>query len=165
MQTDLLSLNRASLYSRPVGPDPVERAGKHRIDEIYTAQPVYGSRRMAAQWQREGHTVNRQRIHHDRRDRGIWGLAPGPKTSTPHPGPPIYPYLLKGILPAYPHHVWGIAITSGRLRQGWLYLVAIIGGYSRYVLAWALSESLGIILCPHGGAASANARRPDDLES
>ena len=118
MQTDLLSLNRASLYSRPVGPDPVERAGKHRIDEIYTAQPVYGSRRMAAQWQREGHTVNRQRIQHDRRDRGIWGLAPGPKTSTPHPGPPIYPYLLKGILPAYPHHVWGIAITSGRLRQG-----------------------------------------------
>lgn len=141
-QTDLLSLNRTSLYYRPIGPDPVEVAIKHRIDAIYTDRPFYGSRRMTAQLQREGHAVNRKRIQHYMREMGIWGLAPGPQTSTPHPEHKIYPYLLKDITAAYPNHVWGIDITYIRLHHGWLYLVAVIDWYSRYVVAWELSESL-----------------------
>ena len=82
-QTDLLSLNRTSLYYRPTGPDPVEVALKHRIDAIYTDRPFYGSRRMTAQLQREGYAVNRKRIQHYMREMGIWGLAPGPQTSPP----------------------------------------------------------------------------------
>jgi putative transposase len=142
MQTDLLSLNRSSLYYRPVGPDPVEVALKHRLDEIYTDRPFYGSRRMTVQLQKEGHAVNRKRIQRYMREMGIWGLAPGLRTSTPHPGHTLYPYLLKGVTPAYPNHVWGIDITYIRLLRGWLYLVAIIDWYSRYVVAWELSESL-----------------------
>lgn len=76
------------------------------------------------------------------REMGIWGLAPGPHTSTPHPGHTIYPYLLRGVTAAYPNHIWGIDITYIRLRHGWLYLVAIIDWYSRYVVAWELSETL-----------------------
>ena len=76
------------------------------------------------------------------REMGIWGLAPGPHTSTPHPRHPIYPYLLRGVTAAYPNHIWGIDITYSRLRHGWLYLVAIIDWYSRYVVAWELSETL-----------------------
>ena len=110
-QTELLGLNRSSLYYRPVGPDPVEVVVKHRIDEIYTAWPFYGSRRMTAQLQHEGHAVNRKRVQRYMRDMGIWGIAPGPHTSTPQPGHKIYPYLLKGVMPAFPNHVWGIDIT------------------------------------------------------
>ncbi len=82
-QTDLLNLNRTSLYYRPIGPDPVEVALKHRIDAIYTDRPFYGSRRMTAPLLREGYAVHRKRIPHHMRAMGIWGLAPGPQTSTP----------------------------------------------------------------------------------
>lgn len=142
IQTDLLGLNRTSLYYRPVGPGPLEVALKHRIDEIYTKRPFYGSRRITAQLQHEGYAVNRKRIQTYMREMGIWGLAPGPHTSTPHPRHPIYPYLLRGVTAAYPNHIWGIDITYSRLRHGWLYLVAIIDWYSRYVVAWELSETL-----------------------
>lgn len=142
VQTELLSLNGSRLYERPVGPDPVEVMLKHRIDDIDTDRPFDGSRRMTAPLQREGHAVNRKRIQHYMRDMGIWGLAPGPRTHTPHPKHPIYPYLLKKVIPAYPHHVCGIDITYIRLQQGWLYLVAINDWYSRYVVTWELSETL-----------------------
>ena len=141
-QTALLDVNRSSFYYRPVGPDPEEIALKHRIDEIYTARPFYGSRRSTAQLQHEGHLVNRKRIQGYMREMGIWGLAPGPHTSTPHPTHPLYPYLLKNVVAAHPDHVWGIDITYIRLRHGWLYLVAIIDWYSRYVVTWELSDTL-----------------------
>lgn len=69
-------------------------------------------------------------------------MAPGPHTSTPHPAHPVYPYLLGGVTPAYPNHVWGSDMTYVRLRHGWLYFVVVIDGYSRYVVAWELSETL-----------------------
>ena len=141
-QTALLSLNRSSLYYRPFGPDAVEVTLKHRIDALYTEHPFYGSRRMTAQLQREGRAVNRKRVQRYMREMGIWGLAPGPHTSTPHPKHKVYPYLLNGVTPAYPNHVWGIELTYIRLLHGWLYLVAIIDWYSRYVVAWELSETL-----------------------
>ncbi|OLZ12305.1 hypothetical protein BFX06_09870 [Sulfobacillus thermosulfidooxidans] len=111
-QAALLSLNRSSLYYRPVGPDAEEIALKHRIDEIYTDRPFYGSRRMTAQLNQEGYAVNRKRVQRFMREMGIWGLAPGPQTSTRHPQHPVYPYLLNGVTPAYPNHVWGIDITG-----------------------------------------------------
>jgi putative transposase len=140
-QADLLSLNRASRYYRPVGPDPEEVAIKHRIDAIYTARPFYGSRRMPAQLNPEGYAMNRKHVQRDMREMGIWGLAPGPHTSTRHPQHPVYPYLLNGVTPAYPNPVWGIDVTDIRLVHGWLYLVAIIDWYSRVVVAWELSET------------------------
>ncbi|SMC08172.1 HTH-like domain-containing protein [Sulfobacillus thermosulfidooxidans DSM 9293] len=117
-QAALLSLNRSSLYYRPVGPDAEEIALKHRIDEIYTDRPFYGSRRMTAQLNQEGYAVNRKRVQRFMREMGIWGIAPGPQTSTRHPQHPVYPYLLNGVTPAYPNHVWGIDITYIRLVQG-----------------------------------------------
>lgn len=84
-QATLLSLNRSSLYYRPVGPDAEEIALKHRVDEIYTDRPFYGFRRMTAQLNQEGYPVNRKRVQRYIREMGIWGLAPGPQTSTRHP--------------------------------------------------------------------------------
>ena len=86
--------------------------------------------------------VNRKRVQRYMREMGIWGLAPGPQTSTRHPQHPVYPYLLKGVTPAYPNPVWGIDVTDIRLVHGWLYLVAIMDWYSRFVVAWELSETL-----------------------
>jgi putative transposase len=107
----------------------VEVALKHRIDEIYTGRPFYGSRRMTAQLRREGHAINRKRVQRYIREMSIWGVAHGPHTSTPHPIHKVYPYLLNGVTPAYPNHVWSIDVTYIRLVHGWLYLVVIIDWY------------------------------------
>ncbi len=120
LQATLLGLNRTSLYYRPVGPDPQEVAIKHRIDEIYTASPFYGSRRMTAQLVTDGHPVNRKRVQRYMREMGIAGIAPGPRTSTGHPDHVKYPYLLRGVTAEYSNHIWGSDITYIRLRQGWI---------------------------------------------
>jgi putative transposase len=73
---------------------------------------------------------------------GIAGLAPGPHTSRRHPAHPVYPYLLRTVTAAQPNHVWGIDITYIRLQAGWLYLVAVLDWYARYVVAWELDQSL-----------------------
>lgn len=144
VQADLLSVSRASLYYRPRAPRPETVALYHRIDEIYTATPFYGSRRMTAVLRQEGYSVNRKRVQHAMQALGLRGLAPGPATSTPHPAHRIYPYLLRGVTAAPPNHVWGIDITYMRLRGAWMYLVAVLDGFSRYVVSWELSESLAL---------------------
>lgn len=144
VQADLLSLNRASLYYHPRSPRPDTVALYHRIEELYTATPFYGSRRMTAVLRQAGWSVNRKRVQHAMRAMGLRGLAPGPDTSRPHPAHRIYPYLLRGVTAAYPNHVWGIAITYIRLRGAWLYLVAVLDWFSRYVVSWELSESLSL---------------------
>jgi len=82
IQAHLLSLNRSHLYYRPVGPDAEEIALKHRTEDIDTDRPFYRSRRMTTQLNHEGYPVNRKRVQRYMREMGIWGLAPGPQTST-----------------------------------------------------------------------------------
>ncbi len=142
VQAALLGVSRASLYYRPAPPSPEEVALKHRIDEIYTAYPFYGSRRVAATLRREGQPVNRKAVQRHMREMGIAGISPGPDTSRPHPAHPTYPYLLRHTSAAHPDHVWGIDITYVRLQAGWLYLVAVLDWYARYIVAWALDQTL-----------------------
>ena len=142
VQTELLSLNRTSLYYKPVGPGAEEVALKHRIDELYTAHPYYGSRRVAAQLRREGTLVNRKAVQRHMREMGIAGIAPGPNTSKRTLAARVYPYLLGSVTSSHPNHVWGIDITYIRLQGGWLYLVAVLDWYSRYVVAWELDQTL-----------------------
>ena len=94
-----------------------------------------------------GHVVNRKRVQRLMRIMGIAGIAPGSNTSKPHPAHKIYPYLLTGVAILRPDHVWSIDITYIRLDHGFVYLVAIIDWYSRYVLAWQLSNSLESSFC------------------
>ncbi len=143
-QAELLSLSRASLYYHAVGPSSEEVALKHRIDELYTACPFYGSRRITVALRREGREISRQRVQHYMREMGIVGLAPGPNLSRRDLAQRTYPYLLRGVTAAHPNHVWGVDITYVRLLAGWLYLVAILDWYSRYVVSWELSDSLEI---------------------
>jgi putative transposase len=142
-QADLLGVSYSSLFYQPTPPSERELAIKRRIDEIYTATPFYGSRRITVTLQPE-FDVSRPTVQAYMRDMSIAGIAPGPNTSKPAPGHQIYPYLLRNLTASRPNHIWGIDITYIRLIHGWLYLTAVLDWFSRYILSWALSQTLEI---------------------
>ena len=119
----------------------------HQIDAQYTVTPFYGSRRMTAQLRTRGVMVNRKRVQRLMRQLGLAGMAPGPHTSQPHPEHRVYPYRLRGMVIDRPGQVWSTDVTYLRLRQGFVYLVAIIDWYSRKVLSWRLSNTLDAAFC------------------
>jgi putative transposase len=144
VQAELLSVSRASLYYQPVSPSSEELSIKRRIDEIYTAWPFYGSRRIHEQLGREGLVVNRKAVQRHMQEMGLVALGPRPHTSRRHLGQAIYPYLLRDLRSGWPNHIWGIDITYIRLEKSWVYLVAVLDWFSRYVLAWELDQTLGL---------------------
>jgi putative transposase len=141
-QAELLGLNRSGLYYHAVPPSVEEIAIKHRIDEIYTRWPFYGSRKIAVLLNQEEILVSRPTVQHYMREMGISGIAPGPNTSKSAPEHKIYPYLLRHIHAQQPNHIWGIDITYIRLKGGWMYLVAILDWFSRFVVAWEIDQTL-----------------------
>lgn len=143
-QAALLEVARSGLYYRPVAPKATEVRIKHRLDELYTAHPYYGSRRLAAQLRRDGLLVTRKTVQRHMREMGIAGIAPGPQTSTPASAHRVYPYLLRGVTARYPNHIWGVDITYIRLQDGWLYLVAVLDWYSRYIVSWELDQTIDL---------------------
>lgn len=115
---------------------------KHRIDELYTECPFYGSRKISKLLCSEGILINRKAVQRHMREMGIAGITPGPNLSRRAQGHRIFPYLLRNLVIERPNQVWGIDITYIRLQGGWLYLVAIIDWFSRYVLSWELDQTL-----------------------
>ncbi len=136
-QCDLLSLNRSGLYYQPLPVSAEELALRRRLDELYTAHPFYGSRKLAFLLQ-----INRKAAQRLMRTMGIAGVCPGPNLSRRDHQHRIYPYLLRHLLITTPNQVWGIDITYIRLRAGWLYLVAVLDWHSRYVVSWELDDVL-----------------------
>ena len=120
LQVELLGLNRSGLYYRPMAPTAEELALKRRIDEIYNKCPFYGSRKIAAQLQRDGQQVNRKAVQRHMREMGIEGVRPGPNLSKRNLESQIYPYLLRNLAIITPNQVWGTDITCIRLANGWL---------------------------------------------
>jgi len=141
LQADLLGISYSSLFYEPVPPSVRELAIKRRIDEIYTAWPFYGSRKIAFLLRSE-FGVSPPTVQAYMREMGIFALVPGPHTSKSAPPHPIYPYLLRNVTASHPNHIWGMDITYIRLTHGWLYLTAVLDWYSRYVVSWALSQTL-----------------------
>jgi putative transposase len=142
VQADLAGISRSSLYYRPAPPSLEEVALKHRIDALYTKWPFYGSRKITAALRNDGVVINRKQVQRHMREMGIRGICPGPNLSRRVKEHSVYPYLLRGLAIEEPNAVWGIDITYVRLSHGWLYLVAVIDWYSRYVLSWALDQTL-----------------------
>ena len=140
-QAALLSLSRSSLYYTPRSPSPQEVAVKHRIDAIYTEHPFQGSRRSAVTLRNEGVSIGRNPVRASLQERGIEAVSPKPNLSAPNLENRIYPYLLRGVKASFPNHIWGIDIPSIRLSGGWMYLVAILDGYSRYVVSGELDQT------------------------
>jgi len=142
-QAGLLSLSRSSLYYRPKAPSAQEVQAKRRIDEIYTAHPFLGSRKITVLLRKEM-CISRPTVQRHMREMGITAIYPAPRLSQRHPGHKIYPYLLRNLVIERPNQVWGLDITFIRLRGGWLYLVAVLDWFSRFVVSWELSQSLEI---------------------
>jgi putative transposase len=141
VQAELLGLSYSSLFYKRMLPSARELAIKRRIDEIYTAHPYYGSRKIAVVLCPE-FGVSRPTVQAYMREMGIFAIVPGPNTSKLAPQHQIYPYLLRHVTANHSNHIWGIDITYIRLPHGWLYLTAVLDWYSRYILSWALSQTL-----------------------
>jgi putative transposase len=138
----MLGINRSSLYYKPVQPSSEEVGIKHRIDEIYTKHPFYGSRRIAVELAKVGLIVNRKAVQRHMREMGIIAIYPGPNLSKRALQHKIFPYLLRNVAAARSNHIWGIDITYIRMPMGWLYLVAVIDWFSRYIVSWELDDTL-----------------------
>jgi putative transposase len=146
-QCALLGVARSGVY-RPAKPaNDNDVALMRRIDELFTARPFLGSRRLAALLRAEGVSVNRKRIQRLMRLMGIVALGPKPNTSRPAPGHKIYPYRLRDLIIERANHVWAADITYIPIGRGFLYLVAIIDWASRAVLAWRLSNTMDVSFC------------------
>ena len=144
-QADLLSLSRSSLYYQPVPVSAEEVATKHAIDEIYTRYPFYGSRRITIELRQSRQIkIARETVQRYMREMGISGICPGPNLSRRNVEHKVYPYLLRNVKALRPNHVWGIDITYIRLRSGWMYLVAVLDWFSRYVVCWELDQTLAM---------------------
>jgi putative transposase len=146
-QCELLRVSRSGLYYEPEPSDPEQLAVMRRIDEIHLKYPFYGSRKVSLELRREGQDANRKRIQRLMRLMGLEAIAPKPSTSTPHPKHPKYPYLLRGLTVSRVNQVWSTDITYIPMRDGFVYLVAIMDWYSRRVLAWRLSNTMDSSFC------------------
>ncbi len=160
-QADLLGVSRSSLYYEPQVVQPHTLEVMHKIDEIYTKYPFYGSRRMAVAVTRElGRDVNRKQAKRLMQEMGYEAIYPKPnlsKNNTPHP---VFPYLLKGLPITHPNQVWGTDITYIKLLHGFLYLVAILDWYSRFVVSWSLSTTLEWEFCGECATQALNLATP-----
>lgn len=146
-QCELLNLPRSSYYYAPVGVSEEDVRLMRLVDEQYTATPFYGSRRMQAALRAAGHVVNRKHVQRLMRRMGLEAVGPKPRLSAPNAAHRVYPYLLRDVPITRVDQVWSTDITYIRLRQGFVYLVAILDWYSRYVLAWELSVTVDGQFC------------------
>lgn len=146
-QCELIGLHRSTFYAVPAGETAFNLHLMRLIDEQYLRTPFYGYPRMTAVLRRQGHHVNRKRVARLMQKMGLQAVFPRQKRSQPAPEHKIYPYLLRGLRITQPNQVWSADITYIPLVQGFMYLVAIIDWYSRYVLAWRLSNTLAVTFC------------------
>lgn len=146
-QCGLLGVNRSSLYYQP-REESEENLGLMRLlDEQYTRTPYYGVLRMVAYLRSLGHEVNPKRVRRLLRTMGLEALYQKPNISKPNPEHTIYPYLLRGLAIERCDQLWSTDITYVRLASGFVYLMAVLDWYSRYVLGWALSTTLDADFC------------------
>jgi putative transposase len=146
-QCELLDLNRSSYYYEPCGESAENLRLMRLMDEQYLKTPFYGVRRMRAWLCREGNPVNPKRVRRLMRLMDLVPIYPKPRLSQPDLSHRIYPYLLKGLTINRPNQVWSTDITYIPMAKGFLYLVAVIDWFSRYVLSWRISNSLDVDFC------------------
>jgi putative transposase len=147
-QCRLLGVNRSTVYYPQQGVKQSDLEIMRLLDAQYTRTPHYGVERMTAQFKKKGLVIGHNRVRRLMRLMGLEAIYPKPRLSRPgSPEHRTYPYLLRGLTIERPNHVWAADITYIRLWQGFIYLVAIMDWYSRYVLSWSLSTTLDAYFC------------------
>jgi putative transposase len=147
-QCELIGLNRSTYYWQPADESPLNLELMRLIDQEYTRAPFYGYRKMTARLNNQhGFQVNHKRVARLMGTMGLQAVYPRPRTSIPNKAHKTYPYLLRGLAITRPNQVWCADITYVPMPNGFMYLVAIMDWYSRYVLAWQLSNTLDGKFC------------------
>jgi putative transposase len=160
-QCELLGLARASYYYQEVPESEENLLLMRLLDEQYTRTPFYGIRKMTAWLVSQGHEVNHKRVARLLRQMGLCAIYPTPRLSQPGEQATRYPYLLRGLTIDRVNQVWSTDITYIRMPRGFLYLVAIIDWFSRYVLAWQTSITSETTFCLEALEQAFQVARPD----
>jgi putative transposase len=146
-QCRILELSRSSVYYVPQPPSEADQALMRRIDELHLQYPFAGSRMLRDILQNNGVTIGRKHVATLMRRMSIEALYQRPRTSKPHPGHKVFPYLLRNRQITAPNQVWAMDITYIRMRRGFVYLAAVLDWASRRVLSWRLSNSMTVDFC------------------
>ena len=149
-QCNILGINRSGLYYEPRHLSEETLKIMRLLDEEHTKHPFYGVPKMTEFLKRQGYAIGRDRTRTLLRSMGLEAVYPKPKTSIKAKDHKIYPYLLKDIEIVKPNQVWSADITYIRLEGGFVYLVAIMDWYSRYVLSWRVSNTMDVNFCVEG---------------
>lgn len=141
-QCNLLGLHRSGLYYQPVAVSDEDLVLMALLDKQYLKTPFYGYRKMTVFLQAQGYPVNHKRVRRLMQLMGIEAIYSRPNTSQPNKAHKIYPYLLKGLSITKANQVWATDITYIPMKKGFMYLIAIMDLYSRYVLEWSVSNTM-----------------------
>jgi putative transposase len=161
----LLGANRSGLYYEPVGESEENLTLMRLLDQQYTRTPFYGGRKMVEWLDTQGFRVNRKRVSRLMDLMGIEAVYPKPKLSQPGDGHKVYPYLLRGVEVCRVNQVWSTDITYIRMAQGFVYLVAVMDWFSRYVLSWRLSLTMELDFCVEALKCALRRGRPEIFNS
>jgi putative transposase len=142
-----LDISRGAYYYQPCPESEENLALMRLLDELHLEHPVYGSRRLTVLLHRWGHEVNRKRVQRLLQLMGIEAIYPRRKVQSPGEAHEIFPYLLKDLEISGPNQVWCADITYVPMAYGFMYLVAVMDWWSRYVLAWELSNTMESEFC------------------
>ena len=146
-QCELLGLSRSSFYYRRQAASPFDLQIMHAVDRIYTPYPFYGVRRMQQALRHEGYAVNHKRVHRLMQRMGLQAIYPRPSQSAGDASHRVYPYLVRDRVMDRPDQVWASDIPYLPLLDGFVYLVAIMDWFRRYVLSWRIANTLDAAFC------------------
>jgi putative transposase len=146
-QCRLLDIQRSSFYYKAKAIKAEDLELMRLIDAQYLRTPTWGSRSMRNHLRRLGYKINRKRVQRYMRLMGLEAIYPKPRTSRPHPGHKIYPYLLRNLSIDHPNQVWTADITYIPMNRGFMYLVAVMDWHSRKVLSWRVSNTMEADFC------------------
>lgn len=164
-QCELLGVNRSSLYYVSQAPAIEDITLLNEIRDIWERYPFYGYRRITKELQANGYPVNRKRVHRLMVEGGIQAIYPGPNTSRRNKLHAIHPYLLSKLSITHSNQAWMVDITYLRMPQGFMYLVALIDVYSRYIVSWSLSNTLETGFCIDALKMGLRVSRPSIINS
>src|SRR2546425_2464402 len=164
-QCDLVGLPRSTYYYDAHGESAENLYLMHLLDKQYTDTPYYGVRRMTAWLRSQGYAVNHKRVARLLHTMGLETIYPKPRMSQPHPAQRVYPYLLRGVPITRVNQVWSTDITYIRLHGGFIYLVAVMDWFSRYVLSWAVSITMDVSFCLEALDQALEVARPEIFNS
>jgi putative transposase len=160
-QCALVGLPRSTYYYHTQGESAENLTLMRLLDQQYTDTPYYGIRRMTAWLRSQGYAVNHKRVARLLHTMGLETIYPKPRLSQPHPAHRVYPYLLRGVPITRVNQVWSTDITYIRLHGGFIYLVAVMDWFSRYVLSWAVSITMDVSFCLEALDQALEVARPD----